>query len=63
MKEFAVNPLEWAKMSRFDRKVLLYSRVMEEYYTGQERKRQEKKAEAQKNREKFAASLPKVKGR
>jgi hypothetical protein len=61
MKEFHITPSQWARTSRFDRKVLLYSRVMEEYYTGRERKQQEKKAEAQRNREKFVASLPKVK--
>jgi len=64
MREYGIPPAAWARISRFDRLVLFYGRIMEHYYTERERARAKEKAEKEAERQRFLKeNMPKVKRR
>ena len=62
IKEFKISPFEWKRLSRFDQKVLMYQRVMEEHYMDTHSEKQAKEHEKEQNRQKFLDRLPKQVG-
>ena len=60
MQAFGLRPNDWKKLSRFDRLLLNYQRVMQQYYEGKIWDDKKKEMEREKQNQKFMASLPKT---
>jgi hypothetical protein len=61
LKEHHIQPGEWARLSRFDKKVFLYQRVMEEYYTAMlDEKREKEREKIRQRQEFFSKNMPKL---
>jgi len=58
MKDFHLAPREWRNLSRIDKKVLHYARLMEGYYMDVDREQMKQEAEGEKRRRDFLGSLP-----
>ncbi|MBN2568126.1 MAG: hypothetical protein JXB42_01715 [Deltaproteobacteria bacterium] len=59
MKDFGMTPGQWKNLSRFDKRLLHYHRVMEGYYFGEMTERAERDAGRDRERQEFLNSLPK----
>ena len=62
IKEFKLSPFDWQRLSRFDRKVLMYQRVMEEHYMANMREEMEKEWKKEEQRRKMLAGMPRQVG-
>lgn len=62
IKEFHISPVEWGELSRFDKKVLMYQRIMEDYYMTERTEKQKAEYEKEKSRREFLSKhMPKQK--
>lgn len=60
-KEFHLSPLEWGRLSRFDRLIMMYQRVMEEHYTDTAKEKHEaERKKKEKEREIMNKYMPKL---
>jgi hypothetical protein len=58
MKEFKITPEKWSNLSRIDRKVLYYYRVMESYYIEQVNEKHSKDLKKEQMKQEFLNKLP-----
>ena len=58
MKDFRLSPAGWRALTRFQRQLLFYHRLMEQYYTQSDMDRRKREADQERNRQKFLGSLP-----
>jgi len=62
MKEYRLSPLQWSCLSRIDKKILHYSRIMEVYYLefSPERVEMRKQAKEAKHKQKMNDLMTKM---
>jgi len=60
MKEFKLNPLEWRRLSRFEKRALHYHRVMEQYYIDKHWQEVKKEQEREQKKRELMGKLPRV---
>lgn len=58
MREFKLTPAQWKQISRIDRKILYYSRLMESIYMDMDQETNTKINDAEAKRQAFLNSLP-----
>ena len=58
MREFGYTPREWKEITRTDRKILYYSRLMESIYFDMEQENGKQKSDGDKRVQDFLNSLP-----
>ena len=63
MKHFGLSPGEWQNLTRFDKLMLTYQRVMSGYYERKAIEKQRQEAERAQMRERSMANLPGVRRR
>ena len=59
MKEYHMTPFEWRRLSRLDRKILIYTRVMEQHFMDTMHEDHERKRELERERQKLMDNMPK----
>ena len=59
MKDFHLSPTEWRQLPRLDRKILIYSRIMEQHYLDTVHEEQKRKMDAERRQRDFVSNLPK----
>jgi len=60
MKEFNLSPAEWRRLSRLDKKILIYSRVMEQHYIDCIHEEHNRKLEQERKRREMMDRMPKL---
>jgi len=58
MREFGYTPREWKEITRTDRKILYYSRLMESIYLDMEQESGKRESEGEKRVQDFLNTLP-----
>jgi len=63
MRHFRMTPKEWGSISRMDRTILSYSRLMENHYEALQIEKQQKEAKREQARQKAMSKMPRLRGR
>ena len=59
MKDYHLSPEQWGRLCNFDRKVLIYTRIMEQHYTDTFMEEAERKRDAEKRQRDMFSQMPK----
>ena len=59
MKDYHLSPEQWNRLCNFDRKVLIYTRIMEQHYQDTFMEEAERKRDAEKRQRDMISQMPK----
>ena len=60
MKDFSMDPWQFKRLTRLDRKILHYTRVMDQHFQAEEMERHKKEMEMEANRQKLMGKMPRL---
>ena len=59
LKDYHLSPSQWRRLSRFDKKVLTYARIMEQHYQDTFLEEAERKRDVEKRQREMMNNMPK----
>lgn len=60
MKDFKLSPLEWRRLSRFEKRALLYHRIVEQYYIDKYHEKLQKEREREQRQRDVMGKMPRL---